>query len=310
VAIPLRLRLMIVFVAMVVTARVSAGSSANDPYPGKTSVELDQIVVQDGQSIQQNPNDPKTYFERGLAERALAALEIATVNAQGVDHPASPAEMDVYRAYRRNMEAALADFNKAIALNPLYGDGYLQRGLVKWELRNVRGLPFADQARTDVHEALKINPANVDALMSLGDMESDRSKAVEDYAQAIAIQPNNPEAYAGHARFEEYLWHSDKALSDLARAIQLRPTETKYYLQRIAIEVMQATDGTTSWTAPMADLNAEIALDPTDLGTISYRAFGRERIGDLKGALADYDGALSKDSRNDVAFSDSPSIEL
>jgi tetratricopeptide (TPR) repeat protein len=200
--------------------------------------------------------------------------------------------MDVYRAYRRNMDAALADFNKAIVLSPRYGDAYRQRGLVKWELRNIGGLPFADQARADVHEALKINPANVDALMSLGDMESDRSKAVEDYAHAIAIQPDNPEAYAGRARFEEYLWHSDKALSDLAHAIQLRPTETKYYLQRIAIEVMQATSGITSWNVPMSDLDAEIALDPKDLGTLSYRAFGRERIGDLKGALTDYDTLL------------------
>jgi tetratricopeptide (TPR) repeat protein len=284
--------LVIVLLAVFATGGLSAGSEATEPYAGKTSTELDKIIAQASQSIQQNPNDPKSYYQRGVAERALAALEIAAVRAEGTDHPASPAEMEIYRAYKRNMDAAIADFNKAIALDPRYGDAYLQRGLVKWDLRNIGGLPFADQARSDVHKALEINPTNVDALMVLGDLESDRSKSVEDYTRAITIQPNNSEAYAGRARFEEYLWHTDKALSDLARAIQLSPTEKKYYLQRIAIEVMQATDGSTTWDVPMPDLNKEIALDPKDLGTLSYRAFGQERLGHWKEALADYDKLL------------------
>ncbi len=42
----------------------------------------------------------------------------------------------------------------------------------------------------------------------------------------------------------------------------------------------------------MPDLNKEIALDPKDVGTLSYRAFGRERLGDWKGALSDYNKLL------------------
>jgi cytochrome c-type biogenesis protein CcmH/NrfG len=87
-------RIAIVLLALFAAAGFSSGSEATEPYAGKTSADLDKVLAQASQSIQQNPNDPKAYYQRGVAERALGALETAAVRAEGADHSPSPAEME------------------------------------------------------------------------------------------------------------------------------------------------------------------------------------------------------------------------
>jgi len=286
-AFPKAFWLALILVPLVNRGQDHQAHSAGSPYAGKSPQELDQAILDITHAIENNPQDFLDYYNRGLAEFQQAMLEPRSLDA---DHSPTPQEMEAYRQYRRYLDAAKSDFSKAIELKPSYGDSYLQRGLVEWEMRNVTGR--ADSARADIHKALEINPKSGAAWKSLAETESDRSKAVQDYTKAIGIDPGDSWAYYGRARFEGYTWHYHEALRDFEHAIQLDPKEIKFYNARTEIEVMLAGTDQTDWNASISDLTQEINLDPKNPLYYVDRAFARERTGDLKGALQDHNQEL------------------
>ncbi|MGH1396192.1 MAG: tetratricopeptide repeat protein, partial [Trichormus sp.] len=95
---------------------------------------------------------------------------------------------------QKKWELALADFNKAIAINPQDADFYISRGNVyydqkKWEL-----------ALADYNKGIAINPQIAQAYHNRGLLYSetkDKQKAIEDLQQAAKLyySQNNNAAY-------------------------------------------------------------------------------------------------------------------
>ncbi len=95
-------------------------------------------------------------------------------------------------------ERAIADYNKAIELDPVYIDAYVARG------------------------------------RAYSSERYDDARALADYSKAIELDPKNARAYRARGSFylDQVSDHGDRALPDYNKAIELDPGDSEAYLQR------------------------------------------------------------------------------
>ncbi len=87
-------------------------------------------------------------------------------------------------AKTRDYSGAIADYNKAIEINPRYAEAYNNRGLAKHKLKDYDG------AISDFSKAIEINPRYGDAYTNRGlakDKLGDKKGATVDYNKAVEI---------------------------------------------------------------------------------------------------------------------------
>ena len=116
--------------------------------------------------------------------------------------------------------------------------------------------------------------------------------AVADYDRAIALNPNDAEAYRWRGLHkmeddEDY----DGALADFDRAIALNPDDVVNYCFRAI-----ARTETGDYDAAIADCDRALAINPRDVGTYYYRGKAKYGLGDFEGAAADYDRVIAPDA--------------
>lgn len=94
------------------------------------------------EAIENNPNDPQPYLQRGLAYNHLEEYQKALADFARVIE-LDPNNVDAYN-FRGTMyyrvgdyEKALADYNEAMKIDPDYALLYFNRGYVKVELENI-----------------------------------------------------------------------------------------------------------------------------------------------------------------------------
>lgn len=89
---------------------------------------------------------------------------------------------------RQNFDGAVADYTRAIELNPTFAEAYNNRAYTFMRLEDyARALP-------DLDKAIELRPDYVNALMNRGDIhnyyfEIDRDRAIADYDRVLAIDP-------------------------------------------------------------------------------------------------------------------------
>ncbi len=134
-------------------------------------------------------------------------------------------------------ENAIAEFSKAINLNPGYEEAYLWRGYAYYE-----DLQY-NLALSDLNKASELAPKDARVYLIRGDTnyqlyihKRDSSlfdQCISDYTKSTEIDPKFAEAYEKRA---EAYFHSDnswgKALADYDKAIELEPAESRYYENR------------------------------------------------------------------------------
>ncbi len=115
--------------------------------------------------------------------------------------------------------------------------------------------------------------------------------AMDDFNQAIKLDPKLAEAYLDRAMAYEELKNTDAALKDYAQAIQLSPEYSQAYFQRANVELTVSGDNGANHAKALADYNKAIELSPKNAGYYLWRGMAKAGIADYKGALADYDQA-------------------
>ncbi|WP_119303875.1 tetratricopeptide repeat protein [Dongia deserti] len=159
----------------------------------------DEAIAEYNRSIALKPT-ARTYYLRGIAHR-----------------------------WKSENEAAISDFDQAIAMEPDFADAYFSRGLANFELGKL------DIALDNYDEAIRINPRFVNAYNSRGHTHFTRKEwdlAVPEYKSAIEIDPTYSAGHQNLATTYVALKQYKLAVEEYDRALQLAPGNGFIYGQR------------------------------------------------------------------------------
>ncbi len=116
-------------------------------------------------------------------------------------------------------DKAIADYTKAIEINPQYASAYFNRGIA-WYAKGAY-----DKAIADFTKVIEINPQHVKAYYGRGLAwydKGDYDKAIADFTKVIEIDPNFALAYKNRGHAWEKKGDSDKAIADYEKAAKLQ----------------------------------------------------------------------------------------
>jgi tetratricopeptide (TPR) repeat protein len=129
--------------------------------------------------------------------------------------------------YRQgDYSGAIADYKKAIDINPRYADAYSNRGLARYKLGDLQG------AIKDFDRAIEINPIHTDAYNNRGaarDELGDYTGAIADYDRVIELDPNYADAFTNRGAAKHALGDYLGAIADYRHAIDLNPENAVVY---------------------------------------------------------------------------------
>jgi len=201
----------------------------------KNSIALWSYVIerQDaGVSIAYN-NRGKVFIDKGRLDEAIADFDKAIA-----------LDQFYYRAYYNRgfvfdkmgrLDEAIADFDKAIVLAPSFHEAYYNRGLTY----NKTGL--FDKAIESLSKSLEIDPDDVDALVSRGisyALIGRNDRAFEDFNKAILLNRNYVLAYLNRGKLLLNTSKRELAMLDFQEACGLGSQEGCDRLQVLQLSPM------------------------------------------------------------------------
>lgn len=147
------------------------------------------------------------------------------------------APVNAFNQYQQGLNAAatgdfiqaIANFDRAIKLDPRYFQAYIERGNVKDALQDLPG------AIADFTTAIGINPKSAPAYYNRATVMSRsgrRQAAIVDYDKAIEINPKYAQAYLNRGNELDDLGDLQGALKSYNAAIAIRPNYALAFLNR------------------------------------------------------------------------------
>jgi tetratricopeptide (TPR) repeat protein len=284
--------------------------------------EFDQASADLNEGVRCDPKSTDALIVRGLCYVAMNKLDHALASFDGAIVTApfnAMAYIQRSKLYSRKGERDKQerDYQQALRLDPnieTASNEYLRWfGDKQWELWAAE---FAAQSERDPHKlfqeaaiaeglggydraiaaytailAMNVDPAWAPvAVMNRGNAykaKGDLDKALEDYNQAIASNPNNAGAYVDRALVLARKGDVEEAMKDYAAAIKVNPQQWQAYFNRAA-ELKERG----KLPEALADLDYVTRLNPKFVGTYLNRASIYNRQGQLDKAISDYNAAL------------------
>ncbi len=164
-----------------------------------------------------------------------------------------------------NINQALADYTKAIEVNPNKGSTYNSRGKTYFDL----GGPQNDQNLVQ--------------------------QAIADYTKGMEFAPELGELYANRGAALGYLGKNQAALLDLNKAIELEPNKPGGYANRSLLYMQSG-----NYELAIQDHTAYLSMNPYDAEVWYERGLGKSRLGQHQAAIEDYNQALALDQQRGV----------
>jgi len=195
-----------------------------------------------------------------------------------------------------DLEQALADFTRAIELDPKGARHYQARASTYMDL----GQP--DLALADIARATQLNPGDSGTWADQGwaHLETgDAQHALADFNRALELDPDNPHLISARSAAYLNLGDVDAALADLDRAIEIEPTETSFWLNR-----GWAHKSGGDLRAALTDFERVIRLKPDSAEGYRGRGTVIMDLGNPQRAIADYTRAIELNPHDTGAFRD------
>jgi tetratricopeptide (TPR) repeat protein len=240
-------------------------------------------------TIQHRPENDRAYLTRGSVHWTNGQREAALEDYQRAlalnprDPKAYIGRGNVHIDEGRDAQA-LADYEKAIELLPKLADAYNGRG----EVYARRGQ--IDAAIKEFNRALELNPNLAQAHYDLAEAYSATGAidaAIASYDRVIQLRPDYANAYNSRGSAYDSKGEVDDAIRDYGKAIALRPEFAEALSNRCsAYEVKRQID------AAISDCDKAIALRPNFAEAYSNRGNALQAKGEYDAAIRDYDKAV------------------
>jgi tetratricopeptide (TPR) repeat protein len=171
---------------------------------------------------------------------------------------------------------------------------YFNRGRERFAYQDEDGHDDMDRALADFNRAIKLNPEFAAAFGYRGRVrgtKGDPGGALADYDRAIELDPKEPEHYLSRAWFWEAKDDFDHAIADLDRAIELDPKKERFFTHRA---ILKRKKGDLSGTvADMARASEVVPPAPAEqLRLADALRFAGDSARVLRGSLRNYDRAI------------------
>ncbi len=229
---------------------------------------------------------------KGAVDGAGQAIDLTDKSAQPTD-AGGFSQRGAVAMSQGQPQAAIADFDKAIALAPNQARYVFQRAMARLALHQL------EPAIADLDKALALDPANIDALEMRGQLRVERRSpdAAEDLDAADKALAPSSDARLHLADLNERADRLDAALANYDLWIKAHPDDAKRieaFNSRCWVRALMNRD----LNLALADCDAALRLRPGTGAYLDSRALVRLRRGELDKALADYDAAVAAQPRN------------
>ncbi len=237
--------------------------------------------------------------DRGVAKWRLKQLESAVADftkAVSLNPSYAPAynnRGNVYMDMNR-VEDAYRDFDKTIALSPAFGPAYSNRANASQKLQKL------EAAENDLREAIELMPGSAVPLNGRGKVASALGQyytALRYLNRAVTLNGQYASAFQNRAAVYGFLNRNEDAIRDLDKVIALAPDNADLYVARGR---MYARDKHTQLA--FRDFAKALELAPANLQALIGRAsqYAELRRADL--ALEDLNHAISLDPKAAEAY--------
>ena len=165
---------------------------------------------------------------------------------------------------RGNPRMALADFNKAIEMEPSYINAYINRGFL---LSKLGALP---QALADDDKAVNLNPKLAGAYINRGqvyDKMGHFNEALADYNKAISLKDNLAESYNDRANVYFKMGNLPQAIADYNKALTFKTDYADVYYNLAFIYYRQGR-----FADAVDNYSKTLEINPKDASTYYNRA--------------------------------------
>jgi tetratricopeptide (TPR) repeat protein len=199
-------------------------------------------------------------------------------------------QADAHARTSGGMTQALAELDRAIALDDRNGDAYRVRG----DLTREAGGSLA-QAEADLTRAIALNPDDAEAHELRGVIYTSQHKfdrAIADYDRVIKLQPGNAQAWSDRGVTFYLVGENQKAVHDADEALRLDPNRARTYANRAA-----AYSKLGQLDKALADENEAIRLDPKMPEYFDNRGLTYADMKEYDKAIADFDQAIRMEAR-------------
>ncbi|MBD2212781.1 tetratricopeptide repeat protein [Nostoc linckia FACHB-104] len=280
--------------------------------------QWDKALVAIEKTIQLQPNNPSIHLFKGIVLLNLQKYaEASTVIGEVIkSHPSALAYRTLAELYKaqNKPDLALANYNKAIEINPKSVDAYTLRGsfyasqqkldlaladfktAIELNPKSVdayayRGLSYFFQQKWDlalpeINKYIEFNPTFVEVYIVRAQLYTNQQKldlALADYNKIIELNPKYAAIYGKRGFLYGQQQKVDLALADFKTAIELNPKSVNAYVYRGLSYLLQQ-----KWDLALPEINKYIEFNPTFVDAYFIRAglYTNQQRLDL--ALADY----------------------
>lgn len=207
-----------------------------------------------------------------------------------------------------NAEEALANFTKAIELNPNHARAYRERGRTYANRTLGRTKPEAfdaayNSALADYNKAIDLDPNDSNAFNLRGilfDTKKDHQRAISDYTRAIELDPKSSPPLSNRAGTYLTIGRNDLAIKDYSRCLEI---ELSSIFQLSAYKGRaRAYLANKNYDLALMDFTTTITLEPGEAANYNSRGDYYTETRDYGRAIVDYTNAidvLSKKSYGD-----------